>query len=270
MSTKEELEKLTVPQLKEKLKGRKLPISGAKNELVNRLFESIVAEEKLLEATGAGGEMDLNAVDFDAVLGLDEVHKTEEGADKLEDTVEKNEPATATTGTSPSKTTPAVVEQPEQNNANGDGRNGINKPAENNDQSNAENANNANANAVEKEDDDKTKGEKKKMLTTAARLGLPISNDAKKTQRAERFGLSNEDTKAKRAARFGISPPATEDAAAGDDKLTDRAKRFGLPLKRTSSPTGQKDVLDKRAKRFLENDPDQQKKEARAKRFGAS
>jgi hypothetical protein len=41
-----------VPQLKEKLKGRKLPISGAKNELVNRLFESIVAEEKLLEATG--------------------------------------------------------------------------------------------------------------------------------------------------------------------------------------------------------------------------
>jgi hypothetical protein len=55
--------------------------------------------------------MDLNAVDFDAVLGLDEVHKTDEGADKLEDTVEKNEPATATTGTSPFKTTPAVVEQ---------------------------------------------------------------------------------------------------------------------------------------------------------------
>lgn len=49
MTSKEELEKMTVAQIKEKLKSKRLPISGAKSELINRLYESLVAEEKLLE-----------------------------------------------------------------------------------------------------------------------------------------------------------------------------------------------------------------------------
>lgn len=48
MLSKEELEKFTVTQLKEKLKSRKLLQSGTKSDLVARLHESFLAEEKLL------------------------------------------------------------------------------------------------------------------------------------------------------------------------------------------------------------------------------
>jgi len=55
-ASREELEKLTVPQLKERLRGRKLPLSGSKAELVSRLFDDIVSEEKLLlDGVGVGG-----------------------------------------------------------------------------------------------------------------------------------------------------------------------------------------------------------------------
>ncbi len=52
--SREELEKLTVTQLKEKLKGRKLPVSGTKAELVVRLYDDILSEETILGGTGGG------------------------------------------------------------------------------------------------------------------------------------------------------------------------------------------------------------------------
>uniref|UniRef100_A0A915DEK3 SAP domain-containing protein n=1 Tax=Ditylenchus dipsaci TaxID=166011 RepID=A0A915DEK3_9BILA len=73
MISKEELEKLTVAQIKEKLKSRKLSTAGTKPDLVTRLHENIVAEEKLLgtglESAGPS-EFDLDNVDVDEVLGL--------------------------------------------------------------------------------------------------------------------------------------------------------------------------------------------------------
>lgn len=48
MISREELEKLTVTQLKEKLRSRKLLQSGSKLDLIARLYESFLAEEKLL------------------------------------------------------------------------------------------------------------------------------------------------------------------------------------------------------------------------------
>ena len=56
MISKEDLEKLTVLQLKEKLKSRKLTYSGTKPELISRLYDNMIAEESLLG--GAGLEND--------------------------------------------------------------------------------------------------------------------------------------------------------------------------------------------------------------------
>lgn len=62
LQTKDDLAKYTVsvvppltlqiPQLKEKLKQRRLATSGTKAELVGRLFDSLQEEDKLLEAGG--------------------------------------------------------------------------------------------------------------------------------------------------------------------------------------------------------------------------
>ena len=58
-----------VAQLKEKLKSRKMATSGAKTDLINRLYESIMTEEKLLEEGPGGETIDLSSVNMDEVKG---------------------------------------------------------------------------------------------------------------------------------------------------------------------------------------------------------
>ncbi|KAH7731742.1 SAP domain containing protein [Aphelenchoides avenae] len=290
MSSKEELEKLTVNQLKEKLKGRKLPSSGTKSELVIRLHESIVAEEKLLEATGSG--MDLNDVDVDEVLGFDE-RKSDGIPERQEEAPKDPKPSETISASANASTNGATsdvcnilvkkqlvasfqatkpVEEPKDDKSEKKDQSGT---EEQKDAGNSTTGSTKSGSEAGDSDGDKTKSEKKTMLKTAARLGLPIADaDAKKNQRAARFGTAiTEEAKAKRAERFGLSSSTDAvGASAKEEKLAERAKRFGIPVKRSSSPTTKDpkdpEVLEKRAKRFLDNDPDAEKKKARAERFG--
>nr|CAD2140124.1 unnamed protein product [Meloidogyne enterolobii]CAD2186974.1 unnamed protein product [Meloidogyne enterolobii] len=91
MASKEQLEKLTVAQIREKLKSRKLPASGPKSELVTRLFVSLMAEEKLLEEGPGGESIDLSGVNMDEVLGLDDEKDTHSSTTANEDIEEGKE-----------------------------------------------------------------------------------------------------------------------------------------------------------------------------------
>nr|CAD2205704.1 unnamed protein product [Meloidogyne enterolobii] len=91
MASKEQLEKLTVAQICEKLKSRKLPASGPKSELVTRLFDSLMAEERLLEEGPGGESIDLSGVNMDEVLGLDDEKDTHSSTTANEDIEEGKE-----------------------------------------------------------------------------------------------------------------------------------------------------------------------------------
>ena len=104
------------------------------------------------------------------------------------------------------------------------------------------------------------------------------SEKAKKTQRAERFGIaagaetSSDNKLEKRAQRFGVT--ADEKAAAVEgastaspvsaEQLEKRAKRFGVAAANKESD----DVLSKRKERFGIVDEDSKKK-LRSQRFEA-
>ena len=70
---KDELNKLTIPQLKEKLKQRQLPISGTKSELVSRLHDNIQEEENLLTGSSSGGMLFLRK----ALLNISTIKRLE-------------------------------------------------------------------------------------------------------------------------------------------------------------------------------------------------
>lgn len=109
MTSREELEKLTVLQLKEKLKSRKLLLSGTKPELVSRLYDSMVAEEKLLGTIGLDSEPGVPPADFDLeTLDVDEVLGPDNDSDHPA-AVETKETSAMKTTESPVKPAAAAV-----------------------------------------------------------------------------------------------------------------------------------------------------------------
>ncbi|KAI6177302.1 SAP domain-containing protein [Aphelenchoides bicaudatus] len=212
METKEDLQKLTVVQLREKLKGRNLVTTGTKNELIERLFESFQEEENLLSGTGTGGNDDL---DVDALLGTnlgDHSLTSKEEALLLGINPKASKPEA--TKTTPQKTAP--------------------KPSS---ESVAKVAQHV-AKNVETPAGDSTKSDEaaKPKREPIRAVGSPKSTDDstdKKKQRLARFGLpiqkSTEDTTT-------AITPATPDSEKqpislkSNAKLLDRAKRFGMPV----------------------------------------
>ncbi|CAD5221702.1 unnamed protein product [Bursaphelenchus xylophilus] len=193
--TKEDLGKFTIPQLKEKLKQRRLQISGTKNELINRLFESLQEEELLGEGASVApseieeellGNNDSNSAhlttkDEDLLLGL-EVNKSTKEAD------------------------PKFVENQEIQKVNEDG----DKKSEQ---------------AVDTE-------QSRKRPSIAAPEGAlkkeeTFTTDAK-ARRAARFGLAAE-TEQKQDSN-GNSKEKKPEIKTSDPKLLARAKRFGLAI----------------------------------------
>jgi len=240
--SKEEIEKMTVAQIKEQLKNKKLPISGTKIELVNRLFEGIVAEEKLLEAPPSDFDIsNIADADVDEVLGLDP-------SDILSSSNEKIDVSFGLIDNS-------VIE-----------KGGINSADNHTILQNHNVAEQAKPNEPSKNKDKTNEMAQEKViqLKMAARLGLPIADADIKTKRKQRFGTtSDEETLKRRADRFCYDAPKSV-----VDEESDKAKRalrFGL-----TSNDG--DTKAKRAKRFdAQNSAqgiDQEKLLARAKRFG--
>jgi len=295
MSSKEELEKLNVAQLRDRLKQRKLPISGNKPDLVQRLHDDIAAEDKLLGGSGhesAGpSDIDLSGVNVDEVLGLDpesvllsptaQQHKVP--AEPTPPKVQKPQ-IQSPVAQSPKKTVqpaaPAKVKGVEPNN----------------------NAPSAQAEKAKLPVQELVKDlDKKIQLKAVARMGLPVGADGNqkegegegtkpkveapadpKAKRAERFGLVSdtlvEEAKTKRAARFGlpVSSPASangsqpkpsksqELSAEEQQKILERAKRFGLPLEVPATVTQSAGG----AKGKKRSGPTDEVLQARAKRFG--
>ncbi|KAL3097464.1 hypothetical protein niasHS_003912 [Heterodera schachtii] len=293
MTSKEELEKMTVAQIREKLKSRKMPISGTKSELVNRLHESLVAEEKLLEDSGPGGDnIDLSGVNVDEVLGLDDEKdsavssasetKPNDSLLSLCSPLNESPELKKTEILSPAKKQLTVNNGIAGAQPTKTGEDGQEKHSE------AESATDEDTGAGNKTQSNEN--ERKVQLKMAARLGVPLAESEAKRARATRFGENGgggeNEQKAKRAARFGAPeemPTKRKSASEEDEKMLKRAERFGLPLKRSSTDTANSNVnsnstigegdelLQKRAKRFsivYEGGDEETKKAARAKRFG--
>ena len=68
-----------------------MPASGPKSELVTRLFDSLMAEERLLEEGPGGESIDLSGVNMDEVLGLDDEKDTHSSITANEDIEEGKE-----------------------------------------------------------------------------------------------------------------------------------------------------------------------------------
>lgn len=251
MTSREELEKLTVAQLKEQLKGRKLTISGTKSELINRLHESIVTEERLLESSGA--EFDISNVNVDEVLGLDldhhnltsPQHQQKEFKLPSENTISTNIGCETDGNSHQQITKPAPIPINDQEDQSKNFAISLKS---------AEIANNGNqhekgTSKVEQNE------EKVVQIKMAAKLGLPIAEA--KAKRAARFGTSDSadgDRIKKRAERFGglsAGPPVKGDVEQEDAKLK-RAARFGVSI--------DDDMRAKRAKRFGITDADSDEK----------
>uniref|UniRef100_A0A914LS73 SAP domain-containing protein n=1 Tax=Meloidogyne incognita TaxID=6306 RepID=A0A914LS73_MELIC len=277
MASKEELEKLTVAQIREKLKSRKLPASGPKSELVTRLFDSLMAEERLLEEGPGGESIDLSGVNMDEVLGLDDEKDTHSSITANEDIEEGKEKQ------------PASCDNSDESMKNNDEEKGANKTDDRKEEE-------IKGKLITREDQTKRKGttdEDVKMLKLAERVGLPVKrrvseseSDDILTKREKRFGSfsgnkegekiltkkDEEEAKEKRAARFGLTDEKRK-TTDEDGKMLKRAERFGLPLKRgvALSESEQSEILAKREKRFgkvIGSGDTETKKEARIKRFG--
>ncbi|CAK5079669.1 unnamed protein product [Meloidogyne enterolobii] len=180
MASKEELEKLTVAQIREKLKSRKLPASGPKSELVTRLFDSLMAEEKLLEEGPGGESIDLSGVNMDEVLGLDDEKDTHSSTTANEDIEEGKEKQ------------PASCDNSDESIKNNDEEKGANKTDEDKKEEEIK------GKLITREDQSKRKGttdEDVKMLKLAERVGLPVKRRVSESE--------SDDILTKREKRFG-------------------------------------------------------------------
>jgi len=225
MLSKDELERMTVPQIKEQLKNKKLPTSGAKSELVNRLYEGILAEERLLEVPT--NDFDISNVNVDEVLGLDP-------SDILSSSPSEKFDLSALDDSPPKKTSVEFTNSGLQN-------------QESLEQTNErERSPMADMEKISKNSEaklDETTQEKLVQLKMAARLGLPIAEAEMKTKRKNRFTIpsTNDDVLNKRAHRFGIE--GSSSTASDEDRAKSmRAARFGAD--------SLDDIMTKRAKRF--------------------
>uniref|UniRef100_A0A915MKN5 Uncharacterized protein n=1 Tax=Meloidogyne javanica TaxID=6303 RepID=A0A915MKN5_MELJA len=251
--------------------------SGPKSELVTRLFDSLMAEEKLLEEGPGGESIDLSGVNMDEVLGLDDEKDTHSSITANEDIEEGKEKQ------------PASCDNSDESMKNNDEEKGENKTDDRKEEE-------IKGKLITREDQTKRKGttdEDVKMLKLAERVGLPVKrrvseseSDDILTKREKRFGSfsgnkegekiltkkDEEEAKEKRAARFGLTDEKRK-TTDEDSKMLKRAERFGLPLKRGGAPSEseQSEVLAKREKRFgkvIGSGDTETKKEARIKRFG--
>lgn len=244
--------KMTMAQLREQLKSRGLPVSGAKATLIDRLTESFLNEEKILNADVSMPKDSLDevldvSVNEEDVLGPtspDKKPKTDETLTNVP--IEKLKETNEVHQLGKSIAEPEEFVAPKQKRAE---RFGLPPTAEQMKQIRAERFGLANASS-----------------------GSDDSVEEKKRKRAERFGLNVNGKHGNAASNV------TDDEK---DLLRKRAERFGLELrdgaqKKKNITFGEvdipsADVLERRAKRFgISNERAEMeiKKQKRAERFG--
>uniref|UniRef100_A0A0N5BMD6 SAP domain-containing protein n=1 Tax=Strongyloides papillosus TaxID=174720 RepID=A0A0N5BMD6_STREA len=243
MSSADELEKLTVTQIREKLKANNLPVTGTKAVLIKRLLEH--NEESLLK-----DDEDIHSVkdmaDLDEELLNDDTVKEVKNGSKKEDGNGKENPKES------------VAEDKKEINKEEDNKN--DGSAKQQQQTLVKKITNVEG-VVELDEERKIK------LKRAERFNLPAENvltdEEKKKLREERF----------KGAASTTSEESTQSSTVDEmeAKRKERAKRFGIPevTPEKNSPTSS--LIGKKRKPIKfggEVEVDADKLAARAKRFG--
>ncbi|KAI6215472.1 hypothetical protein M3Y94_00388800 [Aphelenchoides besseyi] len=249
IESKEELQKLTIPQLKEKLKQRRLTTSGTKSDLVTRLHDSLQDEENLLSGTTGGGNEELDAdallgstgrgdlaftaTDENILLGIPPT-KVASNGDAQQNLVDAK-PTAPKTDTSQ----PIVSKETTTEHKNTEKSTPI-------------------ANLTDKVATAEQPPKPERPRISVADI---TGTDAKK-RRAERFGL-NVTSESKPSTTTKSESQIEKRPAHMNEKMKERAKRFGLPVNEVKDGNGVS------SPKVAKVDVDE-KIEARKKRFGGS
>lgn len=235
----DDISKMKVAELKQALKDRSLPTSGAKSELVKRLAEALGASVDTVESSSEPVLED--KIDEDELLNED---STKPSADSAS--------ATDATSTVPAANSAASVSEkstPEE------------EPS-----------------TIAKPDEVAKLPESERLKMRAEKFGI-VSAEAKKQQRAERFGLPTTGGNATSISKIGGGGEIDM------DKLKKRAERFGTVISNSLNKVDEDERKRKRAERFgVSNTTDlkstnistnvdfdnEAKKKKRAERFGIS
>ncbi|XP_070566780.1 SAP domain-containing ribonucleoprotein-like isoform X1 [Ptychodera flava] len=206
-----DVKKLKVAELRKLLQEKGLDSKGNKAELVERLQEHISANGDVTLSQLAG-----TTEDEEDVLGPDEEEEEEEEGEE-----EKIEKTNETGETSPEK--PTVIKISTEIKP-------VTSPV-----------------AKVKPSIISTEGltEAEKIAKRAQRFGAPVSADAKKAARAERFGIANQQSKTS-----SIKSGSTSVSVGDLDKIRKRAERFGESVSSTAVKLEEVERKKRRLERF--------------------
>ncbi|GAB0086657.1 uncharacterized protein DMENIID0001_007580 [Sergentomyia squamirostris] len=273
-----DLSKMKVADLKRELKNRGLSTTGNKNELQERLQVALIDSDPVLEDTAISEDLD-----EDEVLNDDELEHAKE---LLEETSHEDvflasptPPADSTTVASKSSNLSAKEEAPAPKKIvlkrkliipiPSDPEATAEKDSLKDSASESDGLTPELEKFAEKDGDSEKKVIKLSELSAKERLelrmkkfGSPLSGDAKKIARAERFGTTTSsklesngnpaslDILKKRAERFGVSVSTEMSKIENDEKMKKRQERFGVAGKISVSSTAKSEYEAKAQQRL--------------------
>ncbi|XP_069969505.1 SAP domain-containing ribonucleoprotein isoform X9 [Penaeus vannamei] len=247
MDDASQISKMKVADLKKELKARGLPVTGNKNELVERLQEALEADgnvplgtvdgedEEFDEEEILGGD-DMDTVDIGkltpqeeaAALGVNisvrDVSTMLEQPEKKKISLKRSEPPVPTAPTTPPPTEASKENTSPESQSEGQ-EDGV--PSKKLIRlSSTEN--------------------KTQIEARAERFGIPLNEEARKQARAERFaGNSTTTTVNKKPAKLSMETGGTD-----IEKLKARAKRFGEVTSKSLTKVSELEKMKQRQERF--------------------
>ncbi|XP_053655896.2 SAP domain-containing ribonucleoprotein [Cherax quadricarinatus] len=247
MADAPEITKMKVADLKKELKARGLPVTGNKNELIERLQAAREGGESVPVGNAEGDDEDF---DEEEILGGEDMDAAELG--KL--TPQEEEAALG--GNIRVRDEAALLEQPEKKKISLKRSNSSLPPPSAPDEPKSENDPPA---KVEEEKDPEESPSQKKIIkldsfatdktaieSRAERFGMPMTEEARRLSRAARFGSqTNGATINRKPAKLSMETGGTD-----VEKLKARAERFGEVTSKSLVKMTELEKLKLRQERF--------------------